>query len=607
MADDPKNFRSPWTAPPLDSSGMMRKRPNPRRSSDGIIMGVICVALIVGGFGFYKFFIHPASPQTNSKISLEFGKPTQILIGEPFAVSVSISNYSDNILKNAKLSLFLPDGIYFVGQPNEQRVSEQVVGDLGPGSINKQTFNLLALGGDPTRRLETKLNYSFSQASIAQYESSAFLDLLINQPAVAINLGVPQTVFNGQDFEIKVSYSNNTANDFKDAHLKLDYPSIFQFKRSTITPEGAGNNSWQLGNIPSGSAGTISITGGVIGPEGSFFDVVASLSSIISGSTYIIGKQTANVSISQSPLSISLAVNGASDYVSHLDDNLSYTIEYKNNSDMVMQNVKIQAKIIGELFEFSGIKTDGNFNSLANTITWFPATNQELSNVPSKQGGIVQFSIPVKNVFPIRLLSDKNYTLKVQAQIESPTVPQNVTAEKTVSVGSIESKVAGKLDFVSEAYWRDAASGILNNGPYPPRVNQPTQYTVHWRVVNYATDVNNVHLSAYLQSGARFTGAVKSTVETQPVYNPNSGLVTWDIPFIPATKGFISPPAEAIFQVEVTPSSNQVDSNVTFLGEATVTWTDSFVGQTGQATALELDTSVMNDKTISEGDRRVKP
>ncbi len=603
MIEDRDNFRSPWTTSPSEKLDMLKKKPRSRRSSEGIIVGMICVVLIAGGFGLYKLFINPAPPQANSKISLEFSKPSQILIGEPFAVSVSISNYSDNVLKNAKLALFLPEGIYFVGQSDEQRVSEQVIGDIGPGSINQQTFNLLAVGGNPTRRLEAKLNYSFSQTSVAQYESLALLDILINQPAVAINLGIPQSVFNGQDFEIKVSYSNNTTREFKDVRLKLDYPPIFQFKRSTVSPEGAGNNSWQLGNIPAGSAGTISITGNVVGPEGSFFDIGTSLSSLISGSTYIVSKQTANVAISQSLLSLSLTVNWASDYVSNLGESLFYTIEYKNNSDTVMQNVKIQAKITGELFNFSGITTQGNFNSLDNTITWFPATTRQLSSVPSKQGGVVQFSIPVKNAFPIRLLSDKNYTLKVQAQIESQTVPQNITAEKTVSVAELESKVAGKLDFVSEAYWRDAASGILNEGSYPPRVNQSTQYTVHWRVVNHATDVSNVNISAYLQSGARFTGKVKSTMDTVPIYNPNSGLVTWDIPFIPATKGFISPPAEAIFQIEVTPSSNQVGLNVTFLGEATITWMDSFVGQAGQATARELDTSVPSDKTITIGDR----
>ena len=606
MNDNKDNFRSPWTASPSGKlDAILKKNPRPRRSSDGIILAVIVIALAVGGFGVYKFLIHP-TPPASSKISLEFSRPNQLLIGEPFDVSVSISNYSDIVLKNAKLSLFLPDGLYFVGQSEGQRVSEQVVGDLGPGSINQQTFSLIALGGNPTRRIEAKLNYSFSQPSAAQYESSALLDLLINQPAVAMNLGLPQSVFNGQDFEIKVSYSNNTPRDFKDVQLKLDYPPIFNFKSSTVSPEGASNNSWRLGNIAAGSAGTISVTGNVLGPEGSFFDVASSLSSLISGNTYTISKQVANVVLEKSPLSLSIVANEASEYVSRLGETIVYTIEYKNNSDMAMQNVKIQAWPSGELFELSRTRTDGYFNSLANVITWFPATNPQLASVSSGRGGTVSFSIPVKEAFPIRLLSDKNYTLKVRAQVESQTVPQNITADKTVSVATFESKVAGKVEFISDAYWRDATSGILNDGPYPPRVNQPTQFTIHWRLVNHATDVSGVHIAAYLQSGARFTGKIRSTVDTQPQYNPNSGLVTWDIPFIPATKGFISPPVEAIFQVEVIPSSNQVGADVPFLTGAVAAWTDSFVGKEGEATAPELDTSIKADTSI-QGDRRVQP
>ncbi len=605
MSDDQKISRSPWTASASGGGGV--KKPAPRRSGEGIIVGIILIFLVIGGYGLYQLFFSPTGQPASSKISIEFSKPDQILIGEPFTVTVNVSNYSDNVLKNADISLLLPTGVYFVGEPDSKRLSDQAIGDLGPGSVKPQEFNLIALTGDATRRLEAKLTYAFSQTSGAQYESMGNLDLLINQAAVAINLGLPQSVFSGQDFDITVSYSNNTTHDFKDASLALDYPPTFTFKKSSVSADGQGNNSWKLGDIPAGSAGTITITGAVVAPEGSFFDVGASLSSAVSGSTYEIGKQTATLAISQSPLSVTITANGSSDYVSHTGDTITYKIQYQNNSDMAMQNVKIQATPTGELFQPSGISTNGNFNSLTNTITWFPATNQELSSVPSKQGGTVSFSIPVAGSFPIRLLSDKNYTLKVQAQVESPTVPQNITADKTVSIGTIVSKVAGKLDFVSEAYWGDAASGILNNGPYPPRVNQPTQFTVHWRIVNYATDVNTVHLSAYLQSGARFTGVAKSTVDTSPVYNPNSGLVTWDIPSIAATKGFISPPAEAIFQIEVTPASNQVGSAVVFLGDTSIQWTDSFVGQTGQGTAKALDTSVPNDKTFTGGDRRVQP
>ncbi len=602
-------YHSPWAVsarPAAEARVNKTHFPKPKRWM--VALAVLAFAAIAG-FGVYTVIARIFFAGQISNISLEFSKPSQVLVGEPFSVSVSISNYSDNVLKNAKLSLFLPEGIFFVGRPNGQRISEQVVGDLGPGSINQQSFNLLALEKtDVLRRLEARLTYSFSQTSSAEFQSSASLDLLINQPAVALDVGAPQSVFGAQDFDVKIAYVNNANHDFKDVHLKISYPPVFKFGRASVAPEGAGNNSWDLGTVPAGGRGSITVSGTIIGSGGSSYAFGVSVDSAIAGNVYSVASGEASVAISQSPLSLSIGVNNSStDYVSRLGDTLLYTIEYKNNSNVVMQNVKIQAKLVSQLFDFPKLQTTGYFDSLSNTILWSPANESQLASVLPQQGGSVTFTIPTKDAFPIRLLSDKNYTLKLQAHIESPTVPQDITAEKTVSIAAIENKVAGKIDLSSAAYWRDAASGILNAGPYPPRVNQPTQYTVHWKIVNYATDATGVKVSAYLQSGARFTGKVKSVADTAPVYNPNSGLVSWDIPFIPATKGVISAPAEAIFQVEVTPSVIQVGSRVTFVGEATLEWTDSFINRSLVASAPSVDTSLPSDTSATALDRTVKP
>jgi len=345
----------------------------------------------------------------------------------------------------------------------------------------------------------------------------------------------------------------------------------------------------------------------MVGAENPNNNFVGSLTADFSGVTYPINLQTASVGITSAPISLEIipAVSDNPGAVPGPGDGVTFSLNYKNNSGVAMQNVVVSAKLVGEMFDFSTIKTDASFNSLTNTLIWLTANAPELANVAPGQGGSVSFDVKVKKSFPIRLLSDKNFTLKVQAQIESPTVPPNTAANKTISVANSETKVAGKIDAAAEAYFRDAASGILNNGPYPPRVNQPTEYTIHWRLVNYATDAANIAVSAYLQSGSRFTGMVKSNIDTVPTYDSGTGLVTWQIPSLPATKGVISTPAEAIFQVENTPAVNQVGQNVGLLSDTKVGWTDSFTGQTMSVSALPLDTSLPYDKTITAMNRVV--
>lgn len=594
--------RSPWSGAESSEGSRARAR---RSYGDLIVLAVFLLAAGGVGFFIYTASFNPAPPA--SHISLAFEKPDRMFIGEPFPLAVSITNYSDNVLKNAKLSLFLPDGVYFVGQSSEARVSEQAVGDIGPGTAAQENFDLIVLQGNAVRRIEAKVVYGFSETSGAQFENTAAVDLLLNQPAVAITVNVPQSVFNGQDFDLQVTYRNNGTQDVPDATLELEYPKSFRFKGSDMPPADARAASWNTGAIRTGATKTITIHGAMTGPEKASFTFLASLKTRISGAEYTVHTGEANVVIAESPLAVSVDVNKASEYIARLGETLTYTINYKNNADVALQSITLRAKLTGDMFDTPSLRAaNAYFTNVTQTLTWSSTSNRDFLSLAPGQSGSVYFSIRLKDKFPIRLLSDKNYVVRLDARIESPTVPSAIAAESVISFASMESKITGKMDVAAEAYWRDAASGIVNEGNYPPQANQPTEYTVHWRLVNYATDVKDATVSAYLQPGTRFTGVAKSVTDTTPTYNPGSGLVTWQIPFIPATKGFLSPPAEAVFQVEVIPSVNQAGSNAVFLGETSVRWTDAFTGEQLAARANELDTSLPHDTTITE-DRSVRP
>ena len=190
--------------------------------------------------------------------------------------------------------------------------------------------------------------------------------------------------------------------------------------------------------------------------------------------------------------------------------------------------------------------------------------------------------------------------------IQSLTVPAGTAADKTISVATLETKVAGEVALRAAGFSRDAASGILNSGPYPPKINTPTQYTIHWVITNYATDISGVQVSAFLQSGTRFTGKVKSTSDAVPAYNPSSGGITWHIDRIQATKGAIGQPIEVIFQVENTPAINQVGQNVALLGETRIEAHDDFTDQPLFVVAPPVMTDIPNDTSFGNIDRRVQ-
>ncbi|MBI4087587.1 MAG: hypothetical protein HY434_02035 [Candidatus Liptonbacteria bacterium] len=589
---------SPWGTKP----SLKRAASEEKSIGRGVFWLVGIIVLGIAAAGAY-YFLQPQG----ANVGLDFSKPNQVLLGDPLTLSVSASNYSDGVLRGAKISLFLPEGVSFTGQPQSQRAMEQTLGDVGPGSINQQGFSLIVTSGpNSVKRIEAKLIYSTAGNPNTQFEHAQNVDLLVGQPAVSVNLSSPENVFSGEEFQVQITYLNNTGRDFKNLRLKIDYPPIFEFKRSSMATEDSSNNVWSIGTLTAGSGGNISVTGSIVGQEKSFFSFNGSVVADFLGVTYTINTQSANVAISPAPLSLGIVLSNGSDYVVRPGDMLDYALQFKNNSDVAMQNVNIKAKLIGEMFDFSSLQSGAAFDSLTNTVSWSPATTAGLSNVAPGASGSVDFRVHARQTFPIKFISDKNYTLKIQARIESPTVPQNTTAQKTVSVADVEHKVAGRLALTAEAYWRDAASGILNTGPYPPKVNKPTQYTVHWRLANYATDVSSIIVSAHLQSGARFTGKTKNTGGGVVNYDSNSGLVTWNIASVPATKGVVSAPLEQVFQIEVTPAINQVNQNIVFLSESKAEGNDVFTGLSISAGAPQLDSNLPYDKTIAVSDRTVK-
>jgi uncharacterized repeat protein (TIGR01451 family) len=550
---------------------------------------VVCAAFVAGA-AFYFFFLRP-TPGLN--VSISFVKPDQVFIGDPFELSVSISNNSEAVLKNATLELMLPDGFSFVGQSLDQRMMPQGNGDLSSGSVTNYDFHLIATGNqNSVGHITAKLVYG-TDTTNTQFENDSAADVVTGAPAIGLHFTIPQNVFTGQSFGVAVNYHNNTSDGIKNVVLHVQYPPAFVFSTSSVAPVPANGGLWNLGTIAANADGSITITGTVSGSANVAYPFTGNVTSTVSGTDYSLDTQTVNTVIAASPLTLSIALNNTgntSTSIVNTGNPLDYVLSYANDSSMALQNIVIQATITGGMYDFPLLRSDGAFNSVLNTVTWSTATNPELASLAPGQSGSVEITLGVKKSFPAK---GKNYVLKVQAQIQSPTIPPNTSASSTIASSLLASDVSGEIAVAATGYRRDT-SGITNAGPYPPAVNQPSQYTIHWDVTNYSTEVRNVAVSAYLQSGSVFTGQVKSNTSTQPTYDAATGLVTWNIPSLPAGTS-----TEAIFQVTNTPAVNQKGQVVTLMNQTNISADDTFTNSTLRASADPVTTYLPKDPTIT--------
>ncbi len=561
----------------------------------------VCILLIAIGYYFLW-------PRDQGEVSIALSAPTSARVGEPFSLKVNYSNNGAKPVREAKLIVYIPEGMAFVGKSTDVRFVEQFIGDLSPGTLNNTEYMLIATNGVQTvKHIDAKIAYTSGINTNVQFESKVGADVEIGQPLVTLSFETPEKVFNGQGFEATVNYENSSDIDLDKVRLKMDYAPIFQFTKANPAPNKS-NNSWDLGPLKRGEKKKVVITGGVLGSAESSFQFKASLSADFNGQTYPANVQEVNLSIAPSPLTLQPKLNqGGPEYVSKAGEFLDYVISYRNNAAVTLENVQISAVLTGEMYDFTQAKSNALFNSVTNTFVWNTANTPELAAVAPHQGGTVTLHLNTKNVYPIHRTNDKNYVLKLQAQIESQTVPDQTGGTKTVTVATLENKVAGRITVSAAGYYRDSGAGVVNSGPYPPRVNKPTQYSVHWTLKNYATDVANVRVSAFVQSNTRFIKVVKSTIGALPKFNAASGEVAWEIGNIPATGGVIGGKIEAIFQIETTPAVNQVGQVISILGPTKLEADDSFVGQKLTASDVEVTTQLPDDVTVANTEHDVKP
>ncbi|TSD03739.1 MAG: Uncharacterized protein Athens071426_72 [Parcubacteria group bacterium Athens0714_26] len=562
------------------------------------------IPLLVVIIGVSAYYI--ISKYNSNNLDLTLSAPDEAMIGIPFDLKMEFNNQSGDTLKDVSVTINLPDGMAFIGSKPDKIIESKNLGDIGQGSLISDNFKLVILKGDgESQKIKAVLNYSQSSTA-ARFETTKEKEILAKGSGISVQIAGPEKVFSGEEFILSVVYKNVSDMDFFDLGLTIDYPPSFSFISSTLKPD-SGNNAWLLGSLKKGSDGNFTIKGTITGPDNSSFSFKPTLKTSLDGRVYDLSAGESSLGISSSPLSLAILLNDKNDYVSKPADTLNYVINYTNNTDVALRDVVIKARLMGAFFDFNNLETNATFSSGDGTLSWNSDNASELNFLPPHSSGFVKFKISTKGSYPITRLGDKNFTLKVNVGIESPTIPNFISAGKTSNMINLETKIAGNLTLDAKGYFRDAASGVLNSGPIPLRVGQPTNFTIHWILKNYAVDVANAQVKATLAGGVKFTGNSQSSFGSAPVYDESANQVVWSINSLSANKGVVDQLVEAIFQIEATPAAALAGKYMPLVSDAVVTATDSFTSLGLSASSGAIDTSLPNDSTMGAQGGVVQP
>lgn len=579
------------------------------------ILSCISIAVLVWLY-FYIFrgaLFGPSVEIVASQITEE------VFAGSAFSFPVTVTNFSQEEIVNNTLSIFLPDGFYFSDLPPERRFVEVSLKNLAPDEISQQTFSIISTAKpqqvNPIRAVVT---YASPSDPRNLFKKEITTTVLTSRPSVDMRLETPQFAFGGTPFDLKIIYRNNTNKTLSNLDLEVSFDKNFQPLVSTaqdLDPDagtfsaveaGAGGASssstyrWRIDGLEPGQERSSILSGILTGPPRAFFAFGAVLRQRgTDTSAYEISSQNATVSIYPSPLEISARLAGDQENV-FPGTRLSYHLTVRNNADITFRDLTIRAQATGAAFNFSQASGGPTFDSRSNTFTWTVANVPELATIAPQESREVVLEIPLYSQLSPDL---KNLSLSLDAQVDSPTVPTGTAAERTRAMTKLVTKIAGRASITARAYYKDPGNPTINSGPYPPKVNEATRYTVYWDVKNSGADLTHATVVAFLQSNTKFVGVISATTKSQPVYNPNTGQLSWDIGDV-SSRSDAGP--QAVFQIENVPAINQTGSLVPLIGSMRLTATDAFTGNQITVSDRAIDTGIPSDRSFS-GDRRTLP
>ena len=548
---------------------------------------------------------------TSRGVAFSILGPDDIQSGNISEFTFKYVNNANIALEDCSIDITLPEGVIQTENSLKQTLSIYL-GEILAKTSAEKSINLMVIGEPRTAKIiEATFNYRPKGLS-SSFAKKDIKTVLISGSSFNLNLDTPQKVFIGQAFPLEINWSNLTTKTFDKVELRAEWPSGFSFISANpdVTKEQGTNNNWLIGAINPTGQGKINVQGAINGQDGETKRISLTLGITQNNKFLPLATAQGFITLISNPLKLSVFVNGDSDYNANLGDKLDFTITYENNYSSSLRDLRITTQFTGDAFDFSTLKAPGaDFSSRLQTLTWAGSRVSSLYVLNPGTKGTLNFSVKLKQDWPMKSLAQKNIILEVNTTIKSSSVPEELGYQALPQASSLNTiKLNSNCVINIGSYFRDPPALIVNTGRLPLKVDQPTDFTIHWKIVNTYNAVNNVTVMTTLPLWSEWTNQVAGNYgPNPPSYDNNTRQITWTVPVVSAGSGSITPAYEAVFQIRVTPLSSQINQGIELINETNFTATDSFTLKNINITYPAVKSERLTDATVIPNDGIVRP
>ncbi len=577
---------------------------HPKLSAGYKRLFIFSFIFFIVGLGIALYSIYHGSVTLSSKnVEVAILGNSFVAGGEELPIQIEITNKNAVDLTNALLLIDYPRGATDQSGSDVVRIEKQL-GTIPSGKTKSEEISVILYGEQGlSRNIKARVSYQLAGSSSTFQREQDFAVMISSSP-VTLTVDGPTAIVASQPFTLTIRNSFNGDKSLADVITRVEYPNGFVFKSAEPAPV-SGNNVWSLGDLEKGTERIIRIQGRLMGEENDekAFRIYTGTPESATDRRLAVTFNSVlqSVVLAQPFISADISINGQTGDVIPISvgSEVNGIIRWRNNSPLSVIRPLFTLSLPVDGVAIDGLKVpNGYYNALDRTLTWTPESDASITSIAPGQEGEFAFSFPTKPVGPTA--SDMSFALSVSGVFPDRDFFQqsiDMIDQKTV-------RFASTLQFAAQSLY--SVGPIKNSGPYPPKADTETAYTLTWTVRPSENALTNVQATATLPTDVTWAGVIVPQSELV-TYNTDTRVVTWNIGTLPKATGSALQKKTVSFQVKSRPTRAAVGTDVTLLGQTVVNATDSVANAPLTTTRPALTTRLDSDPVYTPGNERVLP
>lgn len=603
LHEEYKNVATGWMVP---TEKLSRLRVGASQKQPSLLIGLFLFSMVffVLAFGLAAyFFFTGGNVVSNNRIDLKITAPVASPAGEEFAMSVEIVNRNSASLLLTDFLVEWPDGTRSpTDRKTEQPRTLEELGDIAPGKSLKTNARGVLFGEENEVKDVNLIVQYRVEGSNAVFSKEVTYSVTLSSAPIVLRVSAPPEMVSGQEIEFVADVISNATAPLKNVMVAVDYP--FGFEPTGADPETSiGDNFWVLGDFKPGEQQQIRIRGKLVAQNSEDRAFRFRIGSQSAGSerefSTLFGEITKTIVVKRPFIATTLTLHSSEQNpkTEPRGGQIPGSIKITNTLPGKILDIEIEVALSGSAFDRKTVKgSSGSYRSTDHTVFWNKNTKPLLAELEPGKSENVDFDFASIPLAQDTGLENPNIHLDVVVRAtrlrEADEAPEviSTTLSRDIRINSDVFMIAQSLHTIGP---------FTNFGPFPPRADQETSYTITWTAQNSSNDLANTRIFGTLPVNVRFTGLISPGGE-RVTFDADKRRVTWDIGNLPHGTGFADPVRTVSFQVAVTPSVTEINNILPLVQNQSIVGTDRYTGVELSNTDRDLTTEIRNDTGVSD-------